>query len=78
MITFRCAHCSMLTQAPERKAGKLVPCHHCKQVCTCPQMSMVVPLRPSREPRKKKKVGNPDFFAALCAIGLACFVFAIW
>jgi DNA-directed RNA polymerase subunit RPC12/RpoP len=77
MITYRCPHCSVLKQEPERKAGKMVNCPHCKQVSVCPHASVVVPLRPDRPVRKKKKVGNPDFFAALGAIGLACLYLVI-
>ena len=77
MITFRCEHCHVLIQTQERWAGKPVTCKQCRHVGICPQTSMLAPMRPEKTPRKKRKVGNPEFFAALGAIGLACLAWAI-
>jgi len=77
MITFRCEHCHVLIQTHERWAGKPITCKQCKHVAICPQTSTLAPLRPQKAARPKKKVGNPDFFATLGAVGLACLVLMI-
>jgi hypothetical protein len=75
MITFRCAKCAVLVQAPPRKVGKPVTCHTCRHVTICPPASILVPLRP--EP-KDRHVGSPEFLATIGAIGLACLFWTIW
>ena len=77
MITFRCTKCAVLIQTQERWAGRPVTCKKCKHVTVCPETSILVPLRPARPPRKQRRIGNPDFYAALGAIGVACVILAI-
>ena len=76
MITFRCGKCAVLIQSPERWAGRPVTCKKCQHVTVCPESSILVPLRPSG-PSQKRSVGNPDFYAALGAIGVACLIIAM-
>jgi hypothetical protein len=75
MITFRCAKCAVLVQAPLKKIGKPVTCKKCQHVEICPPASILVPLRPER---KKRQVGSPEFMATIGAIGLAGLVWVIW
>jgi hypothetical protein len=77
MITFRCTHCSVLIQTHDRWVGKPITCRQCRHVAICPPTSILAPLRTQKTPRPKRKVGNPEFFAALGAIGLVCLAWAI-
>ena len=78
MITFRCEKCAVLVQAPPGRAGRPVKCNKCHHLMTCPEASVLVPLRPPPPPKKKRQIGSPEFVATVGAIGLACLVWVIW
>jgi hypothetical protein len=54
-----------------------VTCKKCQHVTVCPESSVLIPLRPAPGPRLKRRIGNPDFYAALGAIGVGCLIIAM-